>query len=311
MTLADLKNHIMKNSIERFYIFVGNEIGIMNIYLNQMAKSISMPIIRADSVLSIYDNCTTKSIFGNENAIYVIRNDTEIQKHEELYTRLENEIKYGIIVLLYDKVDSRLKFGKYFKEKIIEFEPLTTNVLAKYIKRECDLSDNNISKLSNIVSNSYDLSILECNKINCYAQARGIDADSSFNELLRQKVIYQPEEYDVFKFSEIVMSKDKKSAFRMLNTLMENGSSSVNILGVLYLKVKCVLLIQVCENSDIVNTTGLSKGEVYYNKAFVGKYNSGKLVEALKMIANTIQDIKSGNIDDSVATHYVLVNMFN
>ena len=310
MTIVELKSQIMKKTMSNFYIFVGNEIGIMNIYLEQMSNELNMPIVRADSVLSIYDICTTRSIFGNENSIYAIRNDTDIMKHEEMYTRMEGEVKYGIIILLYDKIDSRLKFGKYFKDRIVEFEPLTTSILSKYIKKECALSDRNLEKLSNIVSNSYDLAMLEADKINQYSNATGREVNSAFEELLKQKAIYQPEEYDVFKFSELVMNKDKVHAFKMLNILLENGSSSVSILGVLYLKVKCVLLIQVCENSDIVGTTGLSKGEVYYNKVYVNKYTSEKLVKSLKLIARVVDDIKSGKIDDTYATHYVLVNMF-
>ena len=309
MTIVELKSHIMKNTLNSVYVFVGNEIGIMNIYLEQISKCTNLPIVREDSVVKVYGKCTSKSIFGDVDSLYVIRNDCDIQKHEELYTKLEGEIGKNIIVLLYDKIDSRLKFGKYFKDKIVEFEALQSDVLHKYIKRECDLSDRNIEKLSNIVSNSYDLSMLECNKIEEYAEARGISLDASFEELIRQKVIYQPEQEDVFAFTELVMNRDIRKAITMLNAMIDNGVSSTNILGVLYLKVKCVLLIQVCENDDIQNTTGLSNGEIYYNKKYVGKYNSGQLVNTLKLIAKVVDDIKNGLIDDTIATHYVLVNM--
>lgn len=309
MKIMELKEHIMKNELKHLYVFIGDEIGIMNIYLEKMSNTLHLPIVRSDSVLSIYSKCTTRSFFGDEDCLYVIRNDTDIQKHEEMYTRLESEIGKNVIILLYDKIDSRLKFGKYFKDSTVEFEPLTTSILVSYIKKTCALNSENAEKLSNIVRNSYDQSMLECDKIEQYASREKIDVNKAFLKLLDSGVIVQPEEEDIFKFADYVLSRDMKSAFNMLNVLIDNGNSSANILGVLYQKIKNVLLIQVCESSDICEVTGLSKGEVYYNKPYVNKYPSPTLVRTLKLIAKTVDDIKSGGIDDNIATHYVLLHM--
>ena len=70
----------MKNDLKHFYIFVGEEIGIINIYLNQIAKTVKMPLVRADSVLSIYTKCTSRSLFNNDACLYVIRNDNDFMK---------------------------------------------------------------------------------------------------------------------------------------------------------------------------------------------------------------------------------------
>ncbi len=37
MTIVELKSHIMKNTLNSVYVFVGNEIGMMNIYLEQIS----------------------------------------------------------------------------------------------------------------------------------------------------------------------------------------------------------------------------------------------------------------------------------
>ena len=92
MTIIDLKNQIMKNCLNNVYVFVGEEIGIINIYLNQMSKVLNMPITRADSVLSIYNQCVSKSMFGNTIGFYVIRNDNDITKQEKVYQTLSNDI---------------------------------------------------------------------------------------------------------------------------------------------------------------------------------------------------------------------------
>ena len=53
MTIIELKEQIIKNELSNFYVFVGEEIGIINIYLKQMSNKLNLPITRADSVLSI------------------------------------------------------------------------------------------------------------------------------------------------------------------------------------------------------------------------------------------------------------------
>ena len=117
----------MKNEIQNFYIFTGTEIGIINIYLEQMSAKLGMPITRADSVLSIYENCTSRTIFGSTTGFYVIRNDNDFTKQENAYTTIQKDIGKNVIVLLYEKLDSRLKFGKFFKDQTINFEKLNPN----------------------------------------------------------------------------------------------------------------------------------------------------------------------------------------
>lgn len=309
MTILELKNQIMHNELSNLYIFVGEEIGIMNIYLDEMSNTLSLPKVRAESIASIYSDCTVRSIFGDDNKLYIIRNDTDIQKHEDVYTTLKQDIGGNVIVLLYDKIDSRLKFGKYFKDDTVIFEPLSTSVLCNYIKKVCPLNDKNLEKLSNIVCNSYDLSMLEADKINRYAKVNNISVDRSFEELLNEGAIYVPRENNIFDFVDAVMSRQVSRSFYLLQGLLDDSTSAINILGVLYTKVKNVLLIQVCEDKDISNTTGLDNREIYFNKKYLNKYSDGTLVYALKLIAKTIEDVKEGSIDDCYATQLVLVKI--
>ena len=73
MNVMDLKTQIVKNELSNFYIFTGTEIGIMNIYLEEMSNKVNLPITRADSVSSIYTKCMGGSLFGDDVGFYVIR----------------------------------------------------------------------------------------------------------------------------------------------------------------------------------------------------------------------------------------------
>lgn len=310
MNILDLKEQIMKGELSSFYIFTGTEIGIINIYLEQMSNKVNLPITRADSVASIYSKCMGGSLFGDDVGFYVVRDDFDFMKAEGSYETIGNDIMKGnIIVLLYEKIDSRLKFGKHFKDEIIHFEKLTPQVLATYIRREIDLSTNNIETLIELCSQSYDMCMLEIDKIRQYMQSTDGDANACFKELIELGVIYQPEETDVFRFTSAVCNRKPNEALYYADVLKDNGSSSVAMLGTLYSSLKAVMLIQLCEEKDVSGTTGLDGRQIYFNKKFVGKYSDAELVRAVKLIMNTVAGIKSGRIDDMHSTKYILASI--
>ena len=314
MTIIDLKNQIMKNCLTNVYIFVGEEIGIMNIYLNQMSKTLNMPVTRAESVASIYAECTSKSMFGNTTGFYVIRNDKDITKEEKAYQSLSKDIGKNVIVLLYDKVDSRLKFGKFFKDQTITFEKLAPNVLKSYVKKSCpNLSDKNCEHLIELCNGSYDLCMLEVDKILHYQETTydkddyKDSVDHCFDVLLKSGVIYQPEESDVFKWTEAVCNR--KDAFKLERVLRDNGTQSINMLGTLYNSMKSVMLIQCCTGQHVCEVTGLDNRQVYFNKKYVGRYKTEELVRNVKLISRVVDGIKNGLYDDTYATRFVLCNI--
>lgn len=303
MTIIELKEQIMKKSLSNFYIFTGEEIGIMNIYLEQISKVLDMPITRADNMLSIIDLLSTPSIFGPPKNLYVVRNDTDFYKDEKSYTDIQNRLGKNTLILLYTKLDSRLKFTKTFANNMVLFEPLAHTVLCSYIKKASGLSDENCEELSNKVSGSYDLAMLEVDKL-IHSSIK--DRNEAFKKFISEGVIGDLEQTDVFKFTSAVCSKKKAESIALAHSLISNGASSINILGTLYNSMKSVLLIQVCSNKDICGTTGLDNRQVYFNKQYVGKYPSAHLVYSVKFLAEVIDKVKTGRIDDTNATLFAL-----
>ena len=309
MDIMTLKSQIMKNTLSNFYIFTGIELGIQKIYLEQMSKVLNLPIVRADSVLDIYKNCTTKSLFGETHNMYVIRDDKEFPKNEKFYKEVPDNIGNNVIILLYEKLDKRLAFGKYFKDSTVVFEKLAPNVLESYIKKSCKLSNENASRLSNEIFGSYDLAMNEVDKVNQYAQSMKVSEDESLEALFEQGVIYQPEESNVFNFSDAVCSRDARESIRIAKILADNNVSAINILGTLYNSFKTIMLIQSYSGKNVCEVTGLDNRQVYFNKKYVGIYNMQELVEGVKLIAKVIDDIKSGRIEEKYATSYIIVNI--
>lgn len=307
MNIIELKDSIIKKQLKNFYVFVGEEIGIINIYLNQISKVLGLPITRVDSVLDIMETLSTPSMFGPSNNLYAIRGDDDFIKQDKVFSTFERTIGKNTVILIYTKLDSRLKFSKHFEDNIVKFEPLAHSVLCNYIKKEIDLSDAYVEELSNKVNGSYDLAMLEIDKLR---HSSITDKNKAFRQFVDNGVIGDLEETDVFKFTDAVCRRDKKESIRIAQTLTSNGVSSINILGTLYNSMKTVLLIQVCENNDIAGTTGLDNRQIYFNKKYAHKkYQSGELVNAVRFIARTVEDIKNGLVDDRNATMYALLHI--
>ena len=310
MNILDLKEQIVKNNLGNFYIFVGEEIGIINIYLSAMSNKLSLPITRADSVASIYSLCSSKSMFGTTTGFYVIRDDKDFPKQEKVFETIQKDIGKNVIVLLYDKIDGRSKLNKAFKDNIVVFEKLAPNIMKSYIKKEIDLSEHNMDTLVELCSGNYDMCMLEVDKIKDFKSITLKSADECFAKLLEDGTIYQPEEIDVFKLVEAVMNRNALLAYKLEATLREKGNSSVSMLGVLYTAFKSTLLIQCCPSgSNIAEVTGLDNGQIYFNRKYVGKYTSRELVDAIKLGCSVVQGIKSGWIEDEYATRYFIVKV--
>jgi DNA polymerase III delta subunit len=315
MNLIDLKSDIVNKSIKSFYVFVGDEIGIINIYLEQIAKVKSLDIRREESVQDVWGMVSVRGMFASEPAIYVVRGDRDFQKQEKAWDNLLSELKDSVVILLYDKIDSRLKFGKYFKDYTVQFDRLDKPVLEKYVAQKLNITNRVefIGRLVDMCGGSYDVCMLECDKLLTYQKSTE-DRDGwvstlqdCFKALVKDGTIYQSQETDVFQFVDAVCKRDIKLSFDLATRLIEDGASSINLLGTLYTSLRAILLIQCCTGRNIADITGLDNGAIFYNKKRTGNYSTKELVRAVKLISRTVDDIKSGHIDDVYATEYVLV----
>ena len=306
MTLLELKQDIINHTLKHFYIFVGDEIGIMNIYLENMSNTIQLSPQRVDSVQEVYTNLGS-SLFGRTDGFYIVREDKDFMKSDT--ENLLTDLGGSYLILLCATTDSRLKFFKTYKDSTVVFERLAPEVLKRYIFRECNLTEHNLDMLCELTGNSYDVSMLECDKINQFAHYKNMTVNESFGVLLKNNVIHKQEEYDVFKFTDAVINRRFKDALHIASVLSDSGVQSVTMLGALYNSIKNLLLVQVCESDDVENVTGIDSKQIYFTKKNVGKFSTRVLINAVHLIGDVVDGVKNGTIEEQYAVKYVLVNL--
>lgn len=307
MEITEVKQDIKNKTIKPMYVFTGEELGIMDIYIDKIAETLGCKIQRPDSIVSIMQKLGTKSFVQARNC-YVIRDDMDFLKQEKSWEDFMTGKmqKDDVIILVLSSLDKRSKFYKTYNNSIVTFTSLNEAILKRYIAQKITLLDSNATKLIAVCENSYSRIMLEIDKIQKY----GGNPDDAFSELMKQGVIYIPPQDAIFDFVSAVLKRNPKLAFNLLNQCYAIGESTIALLSVLYSNTKQVLQVQSCHSADVSKSTGLTGWQIKCAKEKCGYYEIGELVLMLKAIRNVEKGIKTGEIEDETAIPYLLTEVF-
>ena len=321
MKLHELQKQIVSKELDKVYVFTGEEIGIMDIYLDKIYSVVGCDVVRMDSVQESYAKMTQRRISGAPRC-FVVRDDKEFLKQDKIWNTvfsLANKSS-DFIILIYSSMDKRSKFYKQNTDMLTEFEKLTPDMLAKYINKELPgIQDRDAVKLAEMCECNYSRILLECDKIRQYvaAQKRKVpfSADINWGEalktLIEQEVIFQPIGDITFKFTDAILTRNYKDASRYLREARQKQEPEIMVLSILYNGFKQILMVQGLgrDQSEPAKRTGLTPWQVKMAKEKQGHYSISELIDALKIVRFVEKGIKTGQIDADVSLEYVIVNI--
>ncbi len=311
MELHELMGELVKGVVRPIYIFTGDEVGIMDIYIKKIGEVAGVTPKRVDSLSSIFSRLRNQS-FGAQKSCYVIRDDKEYLSQEKVWDDVNTGKAQGnnVIILIYTSLDKRGKFFKQHEPSLTVFERLLPEVLCKYIKKEIGLDVNNGIKLAELCDCDYSRILLECNKLEHLAKANNYDITTAFNEAIKHNLIYTSPKDKVFEFVDAVCRRQTKIAFRLYEELKSVTDSPLGALSLLYTNMRAMLLVQSLGNeSSPAEKTGLTPWQVKLAKEKGTKYSIGELVANIRTIRDAEKGIKTGNLEADVAMDYVMVNI--
>ena len=306
MDLQKVKHDIQTKELDSVYLFVGEEVGVMDIYINQMGKVLGYEVKHMDSVADVYKQCKKKS-FIQIPYVYVVSNDKEYINNDKAQQAIESTLGLNKLVLVYDKLDKRSKYYKANKDNIVEVEPLKTEILAKYIMRECPLSQHRAVYLAEITRYYYQ-AMNEVDKINKLVKSLNISADDAFKQLLDERCIYVPPQDAIFDFVKAVLLRDVEASYYYLDEMKRLGEAPLIISSVLYNNTKQVLQVQSYHGNDLAKSTGLTGWQIRNAKELCGNYANGELVHMMEICRDCEYNIKVGKIAPELIADYILVN---
>lgn len=284
MDLVQLKKQIKEKKLDNFYILAGEEIGILNIYINKMGTN----IVRADEVADVWRNLTTRT-FGRNDTVYVVRDDKKFMSMEKVWENITGKIKNGILVICITNLDKRSKFYKAFQDRVVIFEKMTEAQLLHFCKKQLpSVSDNILKYLIYLCNNDYTRVENEIDKIK--------RLNKVVTEQLLEDIIIPPKESTAFTFVDAVLRGEYVNAVFDLNNLLSNNESGVMLLGLLYSNFRNAILV-------VGNKDGNHGVNGYIAKQLKEKlvYEPNELLAIVRIIQRYEKGIKTGMYDENYA----------
>lgn len=292
--LVSFQKDIRTNNLKPFYILYGEEIGLMNVYLNQMGN-----VVRETSVSTVWKTLTQKGLVPNHR-IFAVRDDKEFLSNESRWKRLP-DVRYGTLVLMVTKIDKRSKLLKAFPDNCVEFEKMTDAQLKRHF----------VSKYSTIDSNIIEMVIQFClndysridNELDKLSRLKKVDA-SVVESLVKHKT-----EIDIFSLVDDVLEYRPEQAIMKVTELLAKGESPIGLLTLLYQNFNNACLVL---GADEPKESNLGIKQFLINKIVYNfQYELDSAFEGMSILGQAIEGIKNGRYTESSAVYISLYKIFS
>lgn len=309
MNVLDLRGAIIAKKIPPVLIFTGDEVGVQDVYINQIAKALGVKVQSAPTLADLWKQKLNNRI--GAPVLSIVRNDDAVLKDDAAWKCI-NALRGmgGNVVLKFQKIDKRLKFGKTFSEIIIDFERLSAEQLSKYIIARLDCTPDRAVKLAYYCGCDYLRAMLESDKILRFAKVKNIaNINSVFDLAERYGVISKDTQAGVFDFVDLVVRKDKK-CLDVYQKLLQSGEVGVTTLSLIFMSLKNVLVAQSDPGGKgVQERTGLAPFLFFKARENSGYFSNEELENLLSFIKGVEQGVKLGKIEEEEAVPYVLAKL--
>lgn len=292
--LVSFQKDIRTNNLKPFYILYGEEIGLMNVYLNQMGN-----VVRETSVSTVWKTLTQKGLVSNRR-IFAVRDDKDFLSNESRWKRLP-DVRYGTLVLMVTKIDKRSKLLKAFPDNCVEFEKMTDAQLKRHF----------VSKYSTIDSDMIEMVIQFClndysridNELDKLSRLKNVDA-SVVESLVKHKT-----EIDIFSLVDDVLEYRPEQAIMKVTELLAKGESPIGLLTLLYQNFNNACLVL---GADEPKEANLGIKQFLINKIVYNfQYELDSAFEGMSILGQAIEGIKNGRYTESSAVYISLYKIFS
>ena len=313
MTLPELKKSIADKQPQSLYIFTGDEIAVMDIYIKKIAKMFPN-VVYADSLQSIIPKLKSNSLISTGTTLYVIRDDKSINNAEKIWPNIKNGSlqKDNSLLFTFTTLDKRGKFYKSVSNFITYFEPLSTQILLKYVAKDLQLDTKKAEYLISITGNNYNKMLLEMDKVKNLSKHLHITDNEAFDMCVQHNAFYIPPDGDIFELLNAILNRDVRKTNFQLEKFKKRGDSPLAILSLLHTNIKALLQLQCADGmANIGKVTGLNGFQINNLMPFKGKYSIKELIRILTILNYCDKAVKqTGSIDQEILLDFLLVKIF-
>lgn len=311
MDIVKLKSQIKSGKLDNLYIFVGEEIGLMNLYIGKMSNEAH----RVDSVAGVWKRLTSRGLQSGK-PFYVVRDDKEFLQAEKVWSVAEKMIKYGTLVLLYTNLDKRSRFYKEFEHRMVIFDKMTRAQLVKFVMSQFPerfkVDEGKAEYLCEACNDDYTQLIHEIDKLTRLMEGPdGIFHQVGFKKAV-DEVVRAPKYADTFSMANHVMQYHAKQAVEQMQFLLDNGESGIGMITVLYNNFRNAVqvLSSTASAKEISEKYGIHIAAVT-NILNNFDYSMSGAIKAMQILQDAESGIKNGKYAEDKAPMIALCRILN
>jgi DNA polymerase-3 subunit delta len=297
MKFSELKAELDKGKSRNLYIFTGPEKEVMLKYI----KRINEKPNRAKSFSDIIPRLTTKNLFTPKQT-FLLEEDKDASERD--YKEMQKMIGGNTVILVYKDIDKRKKLFKAAEKDIVEFAKFEDYELVFFVNKIIQVPDELAMMIARYCGNDVARLENECSKLALLGK--------EITEEIVKELIHPPVEDRIFDMIDLVAKKKKDGVFNLYYDLIELKTSPIQILGLLYTKLKHIFLVQSyfnLQNSEEAGKTGLTFFQVNMARGLVGAFTVEELLDFMQKTQKVEVDIKTGQVDQFVGMENLLVEI--
>lgn len=307
MELVELNRQLRAGTYGNFYIFIGDEIGLQNVYLKQFGD-----YKRIDAVSEVLSKLTARGFGFNRGIqeVYVVRDDLDFlnNKHLEENIKQLEKAKLGTLILQITNANKKSAWYKTWNYYVVEFKKLTPTQLIHQIQHY-NLTDNQatLKYFVSACNNDYTTILNEIDKYTRLHDA-GVYKTFSIDTLL--DMMPPKYNYTVFDLVDMVLSNDFR-AIEVMDYLLSQNQNPLGILSLLYQNIsKAILVVGHKGQQNITEKTGLPYWQV---KKILNntRVSPGGLLASIRFIQQYDTGIKTGKYSPEIGLQCCILNILD
>lgn len=308
------------------YVFIGNEINIINKNQEELIKELNISnIIKLDytdlSIMDVINESCFVDLF-NERKLIIVSNFSfkkMKEKDEEEFMRYIENMNDNVIIFkcIDESLDNRKKLIKLINEKCkvvncekLDYKSLNTYITNMFKEKGYNINNNQIYKIMTLCEYNTDLTINEVTKLMLY---KGNDTQITNADI--DAVISRSYEKEMYNFIDNVMRRSLSKSFDSYN-LLKGSVDEIVILDSLAKEIRQVYQIKELtgkmNDGGIMSVTGIrSSFSLQKKKEYINLFTVDELLNGLYLLSNADIDVKINGIDKSKVLESFLINFCN
>lgn len=316
MYLNELKRQIKTNSYPNVMLWIGPETYAKHFYRDKISNKWTY----LDDISSL--NTNKNSFFKNIKQYYYVDGQCLNNIPESIFNKEDYKIKLlnSPNVFIFDFKSSFDENGKLtdgpnkfilseFQDYIISFDKFNDRLLLKYFNYT-ELTDNRLLKIFKYNNNDYIKCKLELDKVMAYANENNLTSNIAFDILLKQNILIKPIGDVIFDFSNALLSGNLTTTNAWYKMLKLSNEPPLTITSLLYRQFKELYLVKLSgSNNNLLTKLNLSPAKLWVIRKELKMFSTEEIERNLKIIQFVESGIKTGQIDESFALDYLIVNI--